>query len=398
MAVYKIFPTQDATIYSRYPTMNTGLDSILEANADFSVGVPHVSRYLIQFDQDEINSIINDKIGTNNYYDNSFSRQIDLVNYIANIQNLNVDTTLEAYAISGSWGMGTGHFNDDPTTTNGCNWKFKTFEGQDAWSISGFSAYVTASYDSVPGGGTWYTGSQLSLTIEPSQSYSYSSNKDLRLDVTNIIKNWYEFSSFGEADVQLPQNLPFELGLEAFPNDGFIIKQSEDDEFVANINKQAKIQFYSVDTNTIYPPELQIKWDDFIHVTSSTISTIDTTELVASLDNNPGKFRRDSVHKFRINCRPQFPERVYQTSSFFTQRNYLPTSSFYAVKDLDTNEFVINFDDIYTKISADTKSNFFTLYMNGLEPERYYKLLFKVVLDGETIILDDNYYFKIING
>ena len=65
---------------------------------------------------------------------------------------------------------------------------------------------------------------------------------------------------------------------------------------------------------------------------------------------------------------------------------------------MDTNEFVINFDDIYTKISADTKSNFFTLYMNGLEPERYYKLLFKVVLDGETIILDDNYYFKIING
>ena len=65
---------------------------------------------------------------------------------------------------------------------------------------------------------------------------------------------------------------------------------------------------------------------------------------------------------------------------------------------MDTNEFVINFDDTYTKISADTKSNYFTLYMNGLEPERYYKLLFKIVLDGETIVLDDNYYFKVING
>jgi len=398
MAVYKIFPTKDATIYSRYPTMNTGLDSILEANADFSTTTPHVSRYLIQFDQDEINSIINDKIGTTNYYNNNFSRQIDLVNYIANIQNLNVDTALEAYAISGSWGMGTGHFNDSPSTTNGCNWKFKTYEGQGEWATSSFSAYVTASYDTVKGGGTWYTGSQLSLTIDPSQSYSYSSNKDLRMDVTNIIKNWYEYSSFGEGDVQLPQNLPFELGLEAFPNDGFIIKQSENDEFVANVNKQAKIQFYSVDTNTIYPPELQFKWDDFSHTTSSVISTINTTELVASLDNNPGTFRRSSVHKFRVNCRPQFPTRTYQTGSYFTQRNYLPTSSHYAVKDLDTNEFVINFDDTYTKISADTKSNYFTLYMNGLEPERYYKLLFKIVLDGETIVLDDNYYFKVING
>ena len=398
MAVYKIFPTKDSTIYSRYPTMNTGLDSILEANADFSTTTPHVSRYLIQFDQDEINSIINNKIGSINYRDNNFSKQIDLVNYIANIQNLNVDTTLEAYAVSGSWGMGTGHFNDSPTTTNGCNWKYKTFEGQDAWSTSNFSAYSTASYSSVPGGGTWYTGSQLSLTIEPSQSYSYSSNKDLRLNVSNIVRNWYEFSDLGEAEVRLPQELPFELGIEVFPNDGFIIKQSNSDEFVANVNKQAKLQFYSVDTNTIYPPELQFKWDDFTHTTSSTIPTIDTTELVASLDNNPGTFRRSSVHKFRVNCRPQFPTRTFQTGSYFTQRNYLPTSSHYAVKDLDTNEFVINFDDTYTKISADTKSNYFTLYMNGLEPERYYKLLFKIVLDGETIVLDDNYYFKVING
>jgi len=31
MAVYKIFPTQDATLYSLFPTMNTGLDEIIEA-------------------------------------------------------------------------------------------------------------------------------------------------------------------------------------------------------------------------------------------------------------------------------------------------------------------------------------------------------------------------------
>ena len=263
------------------------------------------------------------------------------------------------------------------------NWKYKTYEGENAWNTSNFSDKVTASYGSVTGGGTWYTGSNLDLTITQSQIYSYSSDKDLNVDTTNIITNWYSHSLDSSDGIY---------------NDGFIVKQSNSDEFIANLNKQAKLQFYSVDTNTIYPPELQFKWNDFIHTTSSTISTIDTTELVASLDNNPGTFRRSSVHKFRVNCRPQFPTRTYQTGSYFTQRNYLPTSSYYAVKDLDTNEFVINFDDTYTKVSADTKSNYFTLYMNGLEPERYYKLLFKIVLDGETIILDDNYYFKIING
>ena len=30
MAVYKIFPEKDATMYSRYINMNTGLDEILE--------------------------------------------------------------------------------------------------------------------------------------------------------------------------------------------------------------------------------------------------------------------------------------------------------------------------------------------------------------------------------
>ena len=31
MAVYKIFPSKDATLYSLFPNMNTGLDEIVEA-------------------------------------------------------------------------------------------------------------------------------------------------------------------------------------------------------------------------------------------------------------------------------------------------------------------------------------------------------------------------------
>ena len=39
MAVYKIFPSQDATLYSAYPAMNTGIDEILEASTNFKTGV-----------------------------------------------------------------------------------------------------------------------------------------------------------------------------------------------------------------------------------------------------------------------------------------------------------------------------------------------------------------------
>ena len=373
MAVYKIFPTKDATIYSRYPVKNTGLDSIIEATADFSTGTAHVSRYLIQFSQDEINSIIDSKI-------NGATFQVNLKNYIANIERLNTDTTLEIYPISGSWNMGTGKFINSPEVENGVSWTYKTYSGSGAWTTSGFEAYSTGSYSSVEGGGTWYTGSSLGLNIVQSKVYNYNSTKDLNVDVTNTIKTWYSSSEGG------------------LINDGFIIKQSSNDEFVASLYKQAKIQFYSIDTNTIYPPELQFQWDDFSYATSSIIPTINTTQMVASLDNNPGTFRRDEVHKFRINVRPEFPVRVYQTASLYTPSNYLPETSYYAVKDLSTNEFIFNFNDTYTKISADDSSSYFTLYMNGLEPERYYQILLKVVLDGETTILDSNYYFKIING
>ena len=63
-----------------------------------------------------------------------------------------------------------------------------------------------------------------------------------------------------------------------------------------------------------------------------------------------------------------------------------------------TNEFVINFDTQYTQISSDNRGNYFDVYMSGLEPERYYKVLIKTEINGSTLILDDNYYFKVING
>jgi hypothetical protein len=75
----------------------------------------------------------------------------------------------------------------------------------------------------------------------------------------------------------------------------------------------------------------------------------------------------------------------------------LPSTSYWSIKDLNTEEIIIDYDTTYTKISCDSNGSYFDIYMNGLEPERYYKILFKVVLsNGENIILDDNYYFKVI--
>jgi hypothetical protein len=58
---------------------------------------------------------------------------------------------------------------------------------------------------------------------------------------------------------------------------------------------------------------------------------------------------------------------------------------------------VIDFDTSYTKISADSGSNYFTVHMDGLEPERYYQLMIKTIVEGETLIIEDKgNYFKVV--
>jgi hypothetical protein len=372
MAVYKLFPKQDATLYSLFPQMNTGLDEILDvSNLNFAVNTnPQAARYLVQFDQDEINNVFSTYV-SNSQWGANFKC------FIATAQSINVDYTLKVHAVSGSWGMGTGKYLDQPISTDGTSWQWRTYAGTGggaiAWTGSGFTAGVTASYSgSNVGGGNWY------ISPSASQTFTYHSDKDLNVNVTDFVTDW-------SSSVKV--------------NDGFIVKWEDTIEFNPTKAVQPVLQYYSVDTHTIYPPILEIKWDDFTYVTSSDIPVIGTSQLYASIINNEGFFYSQSVQQFRVDCRPQFPPVIFQTASIYTTNYYLPSgSSYWAIKDLDTNEYVIDFDSNYTQISADTTSSFFTVYMNGLQPERYYTILLKTTVGGTTLVFDSNYNFKVING
>jgi hypothetical protein len=59
---------------------------------------------------------------------------------------------------------------------------------------------------------------------------------------------------------------------------------------------------------------------------------------------------------------------------------------------------VVDFDTTYTKLSMDGTSSYFILYMDGLEPERYYKILIQTTIDGNTVVVSNDNYFKVVNG
>jgi hypothetical protein len=385
MAVYKIFPEKDATMYSLFPNMNTGMDEIIEATETvfaYSDPNPQTSRFLIRFDNNDLNTAFD--LMPQNVYD-SGSWKANLQCYIATSTGMNATTTLECYPVSGSWNMGTGRYLDVPSVTNGVSWIWRTYSGSIKWPtvIASLGSNVTASYNvsySFAGGGTWYTGSPVpyyTSSVTQSVEFTFYGTKDLNLNVTNTIKAW---------------------ATGAFYNEGFILKQK--DEFIDNKDIQPELKYFSRDTHTIYPPALQISWFDFSFNTgSSTQTVLNTTPATLTLAQNPGTFYPESINRFRINARPEYPIQIWETSSVYLNNYYLPSgSSLYAIKDLDTNEYVIDFDSQYTQISADATSSYFDIYMNGLEPERYYAILIQTNLNGSTIVFDNQYYFKVING
>ncbi len=383
MAIYKIFPLQDATLYSGYPAMNTGIDAILEVSNTYpsTVATPLVARPLIQFDQSQINSVI-DTLNTS-----STAISASLKAFIADASGVVMKSDIYIYPSSGSWNNGSGEYLDNPSTINGVSWEYRANSGSTPWLLDNFTENVTGSYTlASPGGGNWYTASSdTRLNLEYSQSFNLRTTKDINVDVTDIVKTWYSSS----------YNIPGTY--TEIENNGFLLKWSDEIEFDSNLSIQPKMQFYSIDTNTIYPPQLEIKWRDYKYDKGG-LSTINTPDLYLAIDNNQGVFYSESINQFRINCRPEFPTRTFQTASIYTDNFALPPASYYAIKDLDTNEFVIDFDSEFTQISCDSIGSYFTLYMNGLEPERYYEILIQTTVDGNTIVKDDQYYFKVVNG
>lgn len=380
MAIFKIFPTQDSSLYTENLDQNTGLDQILEASTYVSnLDNNAVSRYLIQFSQDEVNDVINNKINGSSY-------KVCLRNYAAVVTGLSGDEILYFYPVSGSWNNGTGRYGDSPIVTDGCSWLYRTTSDSGAWSTASYNPYSTGSYPTgKAGGGTWFTGSNLGLNIVQSQSFSQYNPLDINVDVTNTVTTWYS-NSLNSSD--------------GFPNNGFIVKQSDSNESNVSSDNSHIFRFFSIDTNTIYPPQLEFKWDDYSFSTgSSTNEILDEPQSLISIYNNRGIYYSESVARFRIAAVPQYPARQFQTSSLYTENYFLPESqSLYAIKDSFTNEFVIDFDSDYTRIGADEKSSYFDVYMSGLEPERYYTILVKTVLDGTTRVFDENIIFKVAKG
>lgn len=361
MAVYKVFLEKDAFIYTEISSGSTGRDEILEIAGYPNSGVGHAKRALVKYDSAELHGLIDT-------YSAIGDVKVELQLNLAEGSEVPTEYTIQGLPLAEAWEEGIGRFAAKPTDTSGVSWTNKDVDNQ--WSalpIADVTNYVPAS--SPAGGGIWYSDTNL----HASEVHLTTSNHDVNMDITNIVNAYYN---------------------STIPNYGILLKLENDLEF--STTRKMILKYFSTQSHTVYPPTVNLKWDDSTY--ASSLNVITDSDAVITVKGNKGEYVDAGKQRFRLHVRPRYPQREFRTTSGYLDNYKLPQSSVWGLRDEHTEEMVIDFDDNYTKISADNTSSFFDIFMEGLQPERYYRILIKTEIDGSTVVLDNDQVFKVVRN
>jgi hypothetical protein len=345
----------DASIYLQQPDQNAGRDEILEVGKLYYGTIKDVYRTLIKFD------VSNLETGS------GWKAYLNLK--AANSEEIPLQYTIYANALSSSWSMGTGTKFDN-ISTDGVSWKYR--DGVNKWvsydTTGGTAVYTSNTTGSANAeGGVWY------LSGSASQSFNYDSD-DVRMDVTDLVTQWISGS---------------------VTNNGMIIHHSLDVE--NDTLDYGVLKFFSKETGTIYEPKLEIVWDDSSISTGSlapvTGSAEDGYKVVVT--NLKTQYQANTKIKIRVKGRDKYPSKTFGTTFAYDQSKYLPSTTYYQLEDYITKEIIFPFGS-YTKVSCDSTSNYFIMDLSSLPINRTYLLKLKIVEGGISTIIDDKLKFEII--
>ena len=358
-----ILPSQDNWISSGSSTItdesfkdqNFGKDQILEVKKFFfNTKFHHQTRALVQFSGTNFTnmsqSIVDGTITNPKFYLKLYEAEGN--------SKLSDNYTLAIQPISQSWIEGTGKFDDNPKNIIGCSWKNRSN------IING---------DTI----TWADDGGSILSVSQSTQTFFKESADVEVEVTNMVNMWLQ----GQEE-----------------NYGMLIRISGSQE--TDETTFCNLKFFSRNTHTIYPPRLEVRWDDHLPCTGSNTGSLNQLTSSGLVDNHlyfkglqEGYKENDRV-RFRIGSRKKYIQKTFTNSVHVPSGSFIPEGSgSYAIKDVATNEFIIPFSD-YTSISCDTEGMYFNQWLDGFYPDRVYKILLKLKTDdSQEQIFDDDFEF-----
>lgn len=395
---FKIYPEKNSTINEKYPLYNTGLDSILELSKEnlnnllSYRGTWTPFNYYNIYDQVEWSGslynavqssiselpISNPTYWTLNTASQSYNSRIvikfdlnkissSIINsasysylnlYCADIQGMSSEYSIYVHPLSQDWVRGTGKLISNKKT-DGVTWKYRSKSNE--WSTQGSSYYSN---------------------ISASQNFSHN-NYDIHMDVSNIISLWNSGS---------------------INNYGFLIKKSIIDE--QNNENLEKISFYSLNTNTIYLPELEFKYDDHIYDTSSfypynlsgsvSASLLSNSDIDITIKNLKRTYKYETTNRFYLNIKKQYQTKTFYENITHEPMYFIEDQLYYSIVDAYADREIIPFSD-YSRISLSNIGYYFDIPLYaGFMPNRFYKISFKCIINNVDVIIDKNYTFKVI--
>lgn len=338
-----ITSSQDATIYERYSSINTGLDEILEVGKVIksldgeSMYASGSTRFLINFD-----------IPSANQYPSSSLYFLNLK--LANSDQVNRYQKLEVYSVTKEWIEGSGYFYQDiKNVKDGVSW----------YSASRLESWATG-------------GGDFSLNVTSSCVLTKIPLEDIKINVTELIS-------------------PVVQGINSVPWNGLIVKFPMEDEL--DQNNIGNIKFFSGNTHTIFSPKLEVVWNDQSFVTGS-LKSIPGSNISILPKNIKETYLKGERDKIYLVVRDMFPDKRFDAVQRYRSMYYLPSESYFRIKDDVSNVVIYDFDQ-YSAINCDSSGSFFVLDTSALEINRYYSVDIKIKTADLVFFPKFNYSFKI---
>jgi hypothetical protein len=354
MAYYFLTASKDASIYLQQPNQNTGLDEILEISKVYYGNIKDISHTLIKFDT----AFLSASISNNNISMSS----AELILRETKAEEIPLEYTIYANPISGSWEMCTGTRFDN-ISTQGVTWNYREGDSSLEWLQNNFAPNTTASINNGVGG-TWYT------TYNASQTFNYQT-ADINMNVISLLRAFISGSVI---------------------NDGIILKYSTTNE--SDTADYGILKFFSKETHTIYQPKIRIGWDDSIFSTGS-LTPLTANDIKVGVTNLKKEYKVGTIAKIQIFGRELYPAKTFSDTFAYSTSKYLPTTTYYQIKDFASNDIIIPFSD-YSKISCDSNGNYIKVNFSNWEANRVYKIEFKIDNNGSIEYFDADTTFSIV--
>ena len=379
--------TKDATIYQRFPTLNTGMDEILEVgkvtqeldggNMFSSASV----RFLMDFDVPS----------------GSFPEEAKyfLNLHIAHTTGLDRYQKLHVHTVTQSWDEGSGiRFQNtvvftgrtrlipvlDPDTGERTGWERVA---DDSGRLTGPSAWTRD-------GATWADATreeswqELGGDFDPVEAAEFEFIEpritDVRIEVTDLFRDIN--------DGTIPQE----------DWRGIIVKFPDEDE--GDPQNVGNVRFFSRDTHTVFEPRLEVAWENQEFNPPAELRSIaELGGLANKVKVAPRNLKQEYIRGERgriyLVVRDAYPNKSFNTVQRYRNTYYLPETSYFRITDSVSGVKLYDFDE-FSALGCDEEGSYIELDTSGLEINRHYTLELKVRTDDTTFFPDFNHNFRVV--